>query len=40
MVRAALTITAIFLVAVESPAEERSVRVNVVGTVNHPPRPP
>lgn len=37
MVRAALTITAIFLVAVESPAEEHSLRVDVVGNVNHPP---
>ena len=39
MVRAALTMTAIFLVAVESPAEERSLRVDVVGTVKYPPSP-
>ena len=39
MVRAALTMTAIFLVAVESPAEERSLRVDIVGTVNQPTSP-
>ena len=39
MIRAALTMTAIFLIAVESPAEERSLRVDFVGTVNHPPSP-
>ena len=37
--RAALTLTAIHLIAVESPAEERALRFDFVGTVNHPPSP-
>ena len=39
MFRTALTMAAIFLIAVESPAEERSLGVNFVGTVNYPPSP-